>query len=375
MTAAACSRSDRTETGGATGQVTTTDEAGTSADTQTTAATPRPAVEATTPAAPTRTAARDTAVERKNEAVSGYQAMQEPAVRVDTASDDTSSPEMANAAADTAATQARGADTVNVAAETTDAAGGHLAEHAAEDRGDTVAVGDSAQIGKAGERIDSSVAMGQVGDTLTEQAESDRVRPPEDSSETLGAVTGDTRDTSTLVLRADTTAAQADTTAQAPVDTGAIQVRADTTAADQQTQAVSETPTDTMPADQQTEVAVEASPEADADTLATETERVRPPEDSTEVLGNVTGEQPEADAEPAEAQADTAPVAAAGVQPTGNVATGAEAIALMTREGQRCSIVGGDEAEDAQWDLASSPATMNPCGTGTMTLPRVQMDK
>ena len=47
----------------------------------------------------------------------------------------------------------------------------------------------------------------------------------------------------------------------------------------------------------------------------------------------------------------------------------------MSREGQPCTVVTGDKSEDAEWDLASSPATMNPCGTGTMTLPRVQLKK
>jgi hypothetical protein len=75
------------------------------------------------------------------------------------------------------------------------------------------------------------------------------------------------------------------------------------------------------------------------------------------------------------ASADTAAVAAAQVPSTGNIATGPEAVALISREGRRCTVVDPDRSQDAQWDLASSPATMNPCGTGTMTLPRVQTEK
>lgn len=173
-----------------------------------------------------------------------------------------------------------------------------------------------------------------VSDSVAGQAESDRVRPPEDSSETLGAVTG--TDTATVSVEADTiaTAVQEDTIA-AHADTSMAVVH-----------------TDTSTADQQLEVAV----------------------DSTEVLGNVTNQEQEAEPEPTDANADAAAVTAA-VQTTGKVATGAEAVSLMSRGGQPCTVVTGDKSEDAEWDMASSPATMNPCGTGTMTLPRVQLEK
>jgi hypothetical protein len=251
--------------------------------------------------------------------VSGYQAMgrDRAAPAGGTASaPDTASTEMADAVVTPAA-----ADTGRRAA-------------------DTVIVGDSAEIGKTGERIEPTQSSEQANaDTLTTQTESDRVRPPEDSTETLGNVTtgdsmsaaGDTavtgsaemaRDTSTALAQADTMAeVQVDTTTQ--VTHNSTQVGADTGAA---IQAQVDTTT----------------------TLAQDTERVRPPEDSVEA-------------------------AAAGVRTSGNVVTGGAAVATLTREGRPCAVVQTEESEqDIRWDMASSPATMNPCGTGTMTLSRIQ---
>jgi hypothetical protein len=109
-----------------------------------------------------------------------------------------------------------------------------------------------------------------------------------------------------------------------------------------------------------------ATAEANADTLATDVDRIRPPEDSTEILGNVTTEQ--ADPETGDVQSrDAAPTAAAGIPSTGNAVTGANAVAQITRQGQSCSVAGSD---DVRWDMSISPATLNPCGAGTMTLPK-----
>ena len=211
----------------------------------------------------------------------------------------------------------------------------------------------------------------------------DRVRPPEDSTETLGAVTtndsvavsDDTATSSTEMVRdTSTSLAQADTSVEVEVDTttavadSATQVAADTSPAIQ-------AQVDTTSMDQQAEVAVEAPADtANVDTLADETGRVRPPEDSTEVYGSVTEDQQKH--EDVDAASDQTPAAGAGVQTSGETITGAAAVAQTTREGQRCSVVEGEESEqDIRWDLASSPATMNPCGTGTMTLPRIQMEE
>lgn len=291
-------------------------------------------------------------------------------------------------------------------------------------RTDTVAVGDSAQGGKTGERLESTQATPQANeDTLTNQPESDRIRPPEDSSETVGAVTGDSaaagapemaRDTSTGLAQADTAAPVAQDTAtvmatpdtatqvaadttQVATDTVALHAEVDTAHADHAEVAV-ETPSDTAAIKAQADTSAvvgdsteigktgdriepnQASAEANADTLAVESERVRPPEDSTEVLGDVTTDQNVAKAEEtqkaqSDVSADSAAVAAAGVQSNANMATGADAVALVTREGQRCLVKDPAESREVNWDLAESPATMNPCGTGTMTLPRVQTEK
>jgi hypothetical protein len=82
----------------------------------------------------------------------------------------------------------------------------------------------------------------------------------------------------------------------------------------------------------------------------------------------VTKDQPNYDVE-AIGDANGEVVGAAQVPSTGNIATGADAVALMTREGEPCRV---ENSRDVQWDLASSPATLNPCGSGTMTLPKVQ---
>jgi hypothetical protein len=213
-------------------------------------------------------------------------------------------------------------------------------------------------------------------DTLAANAEADRVRPPEDSTETLGSVTtadsvvpaSDTAVSGSAKMARDTNTslAQVDTVAQVQVDSTMEVTDTSTQVAD--TGAAIQAQVDTTTTEQETEVAVEAP----ADTLAVETDRVRPPEDSTEVSGNVTTQEEQGN-EKVEVDSDQAPAAAAGVQTSGEMVTGADAVALLTREGQRCVVMETEESEeDIRWDLAGSPATMNPCGTGTMTLPRIQ---
>jgi len=97
-----------------------------------------------------------------------------------------------------------------------------------------------------------------------------------------------------------------------------------------------------------------------------ESDRIRPPEDSTEVHGNVTSDKDRVAATSGEA--DTSAVGAAGM---GRTVTGAEAVALLSRAGERCVLL-NDESTEASWDIGDSPANLNPCGTGTMTLSRVR---
>jgi hypothetical protein len=89
---------------------------------------------------------------------------------------------------------------------------------------------------------------------------------------------------------------------------------------------------------------------ANADTLQGNSGRIRPPEDSTEIRGNMTD--------------------AAGAAPIGGTVTGIDAVSLMSRAGARCVVK--DDSGDVYWDLSDSPAALNPCGTGTMTLSLVR---
>ena len=122
--------------------------------------------------------------------------------------------------------------------------------------------------------------------------------------------------------------------------------------------------------------------------------RIRPPEDSTEILGSAdpavtTDEQTvigseTADEEPvnsaeqdieaddresvAAAESRTDRVGAAAV--TGTV-TGAEAVALMERQGVQCRVVDPESDQEVRWDMSSTPVALNPCGLGSMNLSKV----
>ena len=125
------------------------------------------------------------------------------------------------------------------------------------------------------------------------------------------------RDTSSAAGRGDTAAvAVADTTTPAESDTASIKVQMDTTQV------------------------------ANADSLQDNSARIRPSEDSTEVGGK------------------------AGAAPIGGTVTGIDAVSLMSRAGARCVVK--DDSGDVYWDLSDSPAALNPCGTGTMTLSLVR---
>jgi hypothetical protein len=51
--------------------------------------------------------------------------------------------------------------------------------------------------------------------------------------------------------------------------------------------------------------------------------------------------------------------------------TGAEAVALVSREGVRCAVVDPEENEAVRWDMSSTPVTLNPCGLGSMNLSKI----
>jgi hypothetical protein len=177
-----------------------------------------------------------------------------------------------------------------------------------------------------------------------------------------------------------TTADQIDTSAAAVEADGAIQVSVDTAHADAEVTADTDVSVDTDLA-----VADTASV-AIADTV--EAERLRPPEDSTELLGyvgdetadeqEVTSEQQLNANEEAISADDRETVAAAevpadevGAAAIGGTVTGEDAVALMTRQGARCEVVDPETDEELRWDMSSTPVTLNPCGMGTMNLSKV----
>jgi hypothetical protein len=190
------------------------------------------------------------------------------------------------------------------------------------------------------------------------------------------------RDTSPLADQADTVAS-----AETQVAAG---VSADTTA----TADTTTTPDTTdnagriRPPEDSTEIlgqvtADSAAVAADRDT--TEVVRVRPPEDSTEILGNVTTTD-DAAGETADEQIvnpkDEETVAASetsadevGAAAVANGVTGADAVALMTRAGVRCAVVDPESNEAVRWDMSSTPVTLNPCGQGSMNLSKIWTSK
>lgn len=109
--------------------------------------------------------------------------------------------------------------------------------------------------------------------------------------------------------------------------------------------------------------------------------RVRPPEDSTEILGNVTTTDEAAD-ETADEQVvrpeDRETVAASdprtdevGAAAIDSDVTGAEAVALLSRQGVRCAVGDPETNQAIRWDMSSTPITLNPCGMGSMNLSRI----
>jgi hypothetical protein len=383
----ACSRSDRSEAARDTsaGDTTQTGAAVMPADTQASGTTQPGTDTSAATSTPSQPAAesKDSATAGGRD-VSGYHAMgHETDTSATATAGDTTAPEMAGASAETAGTPT---------------------ELAAGDQADTVTVvGDSSSVDKPGPRAKADT-VSQKADSIAKYHEAERIRPPEDSSETRGQVTSDSsemaaadtaaeagaptdttaagyepmaRDTSTVLAQGDTsTSVQVDTTAQAETDTTALQVQPDTTTEAQTELAVEDQP-DTVTVVGDSSSVDKPGPRAKEDTLAQkadslaryhEADRARPPEDSTETLGQVTTDQPNYDVE-AVGDANPDVAGAAPVPATGNIVTGAEAVALMTREGKSCRV---EDSREVQWDLAGSPATMNPCGTGTMTLPKVQ---
>lgn len=64
-----------------------------------------------------------------------------------------------------------------------------------------------------------------------------------------------------------------------------------------------------------------------------------------------------------------------GAAAIGGDVTGAEAVALTTREGVRCAVADPEANEAVRWDMSSTPVTLNPCGMGSMILSRIWTEK
>ena len=109
--------------------------------------------------------------------------------------------------------------------------------------------------------------------------------------------------------------------------------------------------------------------------------RIRPPEDSTEIPGDVASSDDIADetadeqivtpVAPEKVAASEAPKDEVGAAAVANGVTGAEAVALMSREGVRCAVIDPETNQAVRWDMSSTPVTLNPCGMGSMNLSKI----
>ena len=229
-----------------------------------------------------------------------------------------------------AAIAARGADTTGNAGRI------RPPEDSTEMQGNAAGAAQDSAAGYVAETTDTAAAGAEVQDTTMNAG---RVRPIEDSTETMGQVT---------------------------TDGNAAAVASDTVAGD---------------------AAIAAR---GADTTGN-AGRIRPPEGSTEMRGNVSSAESEsvnaadtADEAPVPAEARESDTGegetqvasenrtdAVGAASMGGTVTGADAVAMMTRAGERCHVVDPESDEEVRWDMSSTPSTLNPCGLGSMNLSKV----
>ena len=218
----------------------------------------------------------------------------------------------------------------------------------------------------AAQSANSGTVTGAVSDTAT-PSEKDAAAAPVTSdsattemsaSSSASADVADTaaagytemaRDTSTVADQADTAAANGDVALTATVDTSS-EANADVSA--------------------ETGVTADSTDNAG---------RIRPPEDSTEILGNVTTNEGDETADEQVVRPEDRETVAASETPKDDVGaaaiggdvTGAEAVALMTREGLRCAVVDPEANQAVRWDMSSTPVSLNPCGMGSMVPSRI----
>ena len=234
------------------------------------------------------------------------------------------------------------------------------------------------------DQIDTTASAAAAADVQDSTMNAGRVRPIEDSTETMGQVTTDTGNVAAI---SDTFAAIAvrgdDTTGNAnaqdtTMNAGRVRPIEDST--ETMGQVTTDTAnvgvsSDTVPGD----AAIAAR---GADTTGN-AGRIRPPEDSTEMQGNVSSA--ESAGVNAADTADEAPVVAdretqvasedrtdaVGAAAIDGTVTGDDAVAMMTRQGEQCTVVDPESDEEVRWDMSSTPATLNPCGLGSMNLSKV----
>jgi hypothetical protein len=340
----ACSRSDRADTGRDTTQsgAATVSPADTSTGAMAQPSTGAAAQDTTSASGkaetsqPRSTARTNTTVETKaaDDSVSGYRAMgRDTATAADVS--DTASAEMAGAAAaagvaSAAADEALTDDTVpagssEMARDTSSAAG--LGDTA------TVAVTDTSVTTESDTTGNIEV---QVDTTTMEQAQADTVSDNRRAG--AGAVAAAAAGAAASDGSADVSRDNAGANADVPRD-NAGRVR---------------------PPEDSTEILGNVTTDSTATNgdvaRQSESDHIRPPEDSTEIRGAVTSDE------------DRAAVGAAAM---GRTVTGPEAVPLMSQAGERC-IVLNEESTEAAWDISDSPANLNPCGPGTMTLSPVR---
>ena len=356
--ASACSRSDRTETGSSNTGAMTADTATpgrqsnpvTPATGDTMAAVNADTGSATAPAAPSRTernTPRAATGTNRDTATAGYSGMER-----DTSSAETGAPR----------------DTARV---TTDSA-------AAPAEQSSVPPSDSAPM---------EVATPTTGDTSVSTSE---VAVQEDSAaieadravEMAGAAAQDSAADSAAgysEMASDTSPItdQADTTMAAEEAHVAVEANADSAGSVDAAMASSDT---TVEVGDSANVArtgerlepVVASAEVNDTLTQAEGTPVRPAEDSTEVYGNVTEDRETVAAAEVKTEEPTDAVGAAAIG--GNV-SGADAVALMTRQGAQCIVVDPESAHGIVMDMSETPATLNPCGMGSMVFTRIWTKK
>jgi hypothetical protein len=361
--ATACSRSDRDDTAGDNSAAVLPDTTGVATDTGTTTGAISDTASATAPSnaprARTAPAGSDSVQSgnKEEEAAAGYREMDR-----DTATTP-SEPDSARVNADTSET--------------------------------SLNTGDSASVETAGAAPVTDTTPAAVA--IDERAVAVDSANAADTSAAELAVTSDTAAAGYAKMARDTatgTPEQADTALQAEADvveadTAVIHARVDTTA-EVPTEVAIETSPDTVTVVGDSSSVDKPGPRAKEDTISIkadslaqhhDADRVRPPEDSTEILGNVTGDETADEADVSQDEQETVAASEApGEKPTtdevgaaaigGNV-TGVDAVSLLTRQGEQCIVVDPESNERVRWDMSSTPATLNPCGLGSMNLSKI----